>query len=164
MRLRTIVALVAVVAAAAGSFGCVEKKATRTLDKQTVGSREVVYTPKYRFPIVLDELMNFDLAIVDKHWDEFSACMVKSLGVRPDIQRAKRFSIVVTKRGWECRYHSSGCKAEIDFSTEKIYLTRLNLKMDKHEYAHLYGLLDSNDRLTAKGRNAGGCFPMKAKK
>ncbi len=149
------------------SFSCVKtggKKTQRTLNKQVLRQRPAVTTPKYGFRVVLDEGMNFDLRFLDQHWDEFSNCYKRGTGSMPSIEVARQYTRIVTKRRWNCVYHEAGCTAEIDIGRKEIYLTRLNLHMDKHEFAHLYGLLDRNDDLTQLGQKAKSCFPMKSNK
>ena len=137
--------------------------AKRTLNKAELRQRADVTTPKYGFSVVLDEGMNFKLKFIDQHWDSFSKCYENALGTAPRLERAKEFKLIVTKRKWKCVYHGKGCTAEIDIGRKEIYLTRLNLQMDKHEWAHLYDLLDGDDNRTTKGKKA-RCFPMKSNK
>lgn len=84
---------------------------------------------------------------VDSQFTEFSRCMnIKDKGAK-----ARTNLISVVNGTFECKYHGGRCNGEYDSRNELIIVTYKafnregTLSLLKHEWAHAYGFLESDD-------------------
>jgi hypothetical protein len=84
---------------------------------------------------------------VDSQFIEFSRCM----NIKDEGAKARTNLISVVNGTFECKYHGGRCNGEYDSRNELIIVTYKafnregTLPLLKHEWAHAYGFLESDD-------------------
>ncbi len=123
----------------------------RNVDKDNLKSLQEVTTPIYALRVnFISTLSNKKEEIVndvDSKFSEFSKCMnIKDNGVK-----VRSYLISVLDGAFNCKYHGGRCNGEYDADKSLIIVTYKAFNREgilpllKHEWAHAYGFLKSDD-------------------
>ena len=123
----------------------------KDVEKEDLKKLPSVNTPLYKFRVTtvksLSDKSEKIVKEVDSQFTEFSRCMnIKDKGAR-----ARTNFISVVNSTFECRYRGGRCNGEYDSRNELIIVTYKafnregTLPLLKHEWAHAYGFLESDD-------------------
>jgi hypothetical protein len=123
----------------------------KEVQKEDLKSLPSETTPVYKLKITvvkgLSDKRGKIMAEVDEQFKEFSRCM----GIKDRGEKARRYLISVVNGTFECKYHGGRCNGEYDSRNElvivnyKAFNREGILPLLKHEWAHAYGFLESDD-------------------
>lgn len=123
----------------------------KRVEKEDLKSIPHLTTPTYKFKVSsvksLSEKTGKIISEVDEQFTEFSRCM----DIRDKGAKARSNIISVVNSTFECKYHGGRCNGEYDSRNELIIVTYRafnregTLPLLKHEWAHAYGFLKSDD-------------------
>lgn len=109
-----------------------------------------VHSPEYGFKvsIALADADSPDLQKIDNMWTNYEKCIKEKIGMELDIQSALAYHYYIVEDSWRCIYHD-WCYGEISTDSKRVWVSRLGLKQGllEHEWAHLYRIVDSKDKL-----------------
>lgn len=124
-----------------------------------------VHSPEYGFKVtvVVADTDRPDLQEIDNMWTNYSKCIKEKIGRDLDIKSALAYDYYIVEESWRCIYHD-WCYGEISTDSKRIWISRLGLKQGllEHEWAHLYRIVDSKDKLrNSNYAPATSCFYFK---
>jgi len=128
----------------------------QVIDPEEVNKKELnrysyKVTPEYKLRVTtVKELSGKQgkiLTNVDKQFTEFSNCF----GINDNGAVARKYLIAVVVGTFECEYHRGKCNGELDPKNDLIIVAFKAFNREgilpvlKHEWAHAYRFLDSED-------------------
>jgi hypothetical protein len=123
----------------------------KRVEKEDLKSLPHVTTPVYKFKVstvkALSDKRKKIVDEVDEQFAEFSRCM----NVTDNGARARQYLISVVNGTFQCKYHVGRCNGEHDSKNKLIIVTYKAFNREgilpllKHEWAHAYGFLESDD-------------------
>ncbi|HXG31226.1 MAG TPA: hypothetical protein VNK81_06235 [Thermodesulfobacteriota bacterium] len=123
----------------------------KRVDREDLRALPRATTPVYGFRVTtvksLSDRKDRIVNEVDERFREFSVCM----NIRDDGAAVRPYLISVVDGTFECEYHGGRCNGEYDpkrgiiIVTYRAFNRRGTLPLLKHEWAHAYGFLESDD-------------------
>ena len=130
---------------------------TQTIDPEEVSKddlKDLPYelSPEYKFRVSIAKNVPSDnlklLNNVDRQFGEFSSCFK----IKDNGKVARKYLIAIVDGTFECKYHGGKCNGEFDpgaglvIVSFKAFNRKGTLPLLKHEWAHAYGILDSDHK------------------
>lgn len=129
-----------------------------------LGYSNLFFTPVYNFKVMLkgqdkESIINI-LEEIDTRWGDFQSCIMNTIGINVNTNRAKEYRYYILSDYWRCPYHD-WCFGEVCTSEKRVGISQRGLteKALEHEWAHVYKFLNSKDKLRSNSYlPATSCF------